>query len=513
MEKEKEKNKDKVRKPRKPYKKSAKKADTEKKPKAEPKSETKQKPSDSKLDKKTKKTKTVLRAKPYEEQVMILNLNKMARNDKKLNDLMIKVAGGQANVNEITEFKKYIEKAKSMPPPSGTWKPMLEEVEVTDDEESDKENELILNKNGDKKKVQDSSRDGKKDGGKNKHENKDVAKVESQEKSANNDNDDNNIKKEPSDSASSISTEQSTVEATPTGPSEHTSDNQPHDAKTDDQGIEDEDEDNDDDDDDDEDDDEDEDEDGNGNISSNTKSDEEDDDNDDNDEKVNTISKADTDKSDTSTGDSKGNPPVTKRKYKKRLKVKTEEEEEEERAMQLTTFQQKYSNGADLVFEYVENPNVRFLLPKFSMIEQLEDEESYLLSFIVIHNRREVALFKSRKLKELNKKKKIEEQIKEEEYNPFADARCPTPLFSTVTIKLSEIPKKFANIMLNSFFPQEKVQDYMNSIITRGDRLSGYNLWYQLDAYDDKDLAESLRVGLKEYEQNFKSKRQKKQII
>lgn len=181
--------------------------------------------------------------------------------------------------------------------------------------------------------------------------------------------------------------------------------------------------------------------------------------------------------------------------------------------MQLTTFQQKYSNGADMVFEYVENANVRFLLPKYSILEQLEGEESYLLSFIVVHNRREVALFTTRKLKELNKKKNKEDHIKPEDYNPFEDARCPDPLFSSITLKLTGIPKKFSNIILNSFHPQERVQLYMKSIIDRGSRLSGYNLWYQLDAYDDKELAERLRVGLKEYEQTFKSKRQKKQIL
>ncbi|KAG0671289.1 SWR1-complex protein 3, partial [Kluyveromyces marxianus] len=148
-EKEKNKNKEKVKKPRKPYKKSAKRLEAEKNAKKNesakqtpittPKST---KPSTTSAEGsavKKKKTKAVVRPKPYEEQVMILNLNKMARNDKQLNDLMIKVAGGHASLAEITLFKKYIEKAKAMPPPSGTWKPMLEEVDVTDDEDSDEE--------------------------------------------------------------------------------------------------------------------------------------------------------------------------------------------------------------------------------------------------------------------------------------------------------------------------------------------------------------------------------------
>ncbi|CDO95695.1 unnamed protein product [Kluyveromyces dobzhanskii CBS 2104] len=565
-EKEKEKNKDKVRKPRKPYKKSAKRLEAErlkeeeKAKAAAKKSSVAKKPNTASTVRK-KKMKAVVRPKPYEEQVMILNLNKMARNDKQLNDLMIKVAGGQASLSEITQFKKYIEKAKAMPAPSGTWKPMLEEVEVTDDGESDDEgskgesvkenknssaspekpvtpNQSIAVEGHDKNSATVSTAPN---GGKK------ITEDELKNTSSSEANQSDKAVEEPSTSTpdkgvDALNTKKSTVEGSKFVDCEREGENLVE--NTSDQKIE-------------------------GRIESadigkietkaidetikeiyekadkshsdsnsdsdsdsdSSSSDESNNDEDTNESKSSTVNaeekessekKDDTTTGKESTGEPNGEvaepngevpPPRQKRKYRRRSKVKTEEEDEEEKAMQLTTFQQKYYNGADMVFEYVENANVRFLLPKYSIIEQLEGEESYLMSFIVIHNRREVALFTTRKLKELNKKKPKDQHIKTEDYNPFEDARCPDPLFSPITVKLTGIPKKFSNIIMNSFHPQERVQQYMKSIIDRGNRLSGYNLWYQLDAYDDKELAERLRVGLRDYEQTFKSKRQKKQIL
>lgn len=513
---EKEKNKEKIKKPRKPYKKSASKTDANK---SQSITETKISEKDRKdpSPPKAKKTKSITRAKPYEEQVMILNLNKMARTDNTLNDLMIKVAGGNASVDEIMEFKKYIEQAKNMPPPSGSWKTMFEEVEVTDDEEEverkesrnspiDKEVEptgktehmmissgqqspsedtneenLPVNENSELKKGPEEETQGSRlpTEAFNITENVEYAseKVSNDAETIIAENKGSFQQSSSTDNSDKLEgvekKEITTLESqqTQTADSSHVEENNAETVKK----------------------------------PSNNKLDS---------ESANDSIKRESEMDGSIDADEGvGGEPPKKRKYRKRLKVKNEDEEEEDRTMQLTTFQQKYSNGADIVFEYVENANVRFLLPKYSIIEQLEDEESYLLSFIMVHNRREVALFTSRKLKELNKKKAKEDWIKPEDYNPFDDARCPDPMYSPITIKLSDIPKKFASIIMNSFHPTERVQQYMKSIFNRGDRLSGYNLWYELDAYDDKGLAESLRAGLKEYEQNFKNKRQKKQII
>ncbi|CEP63654.1 Swc3p LALA0_S08e07558g [Lachancea lanzarotensis] len=205
--------------------------------------------------------------------------------------------------------------------------------------------------------------------------------------------------------------------------------------------------------------------------------------------------------------------PRQKRKYTKRKNVDTPPEPED-KSMQLTTFQLKYMDNADIVFEYVENPNKRYSFPKDAILEPLEDGESYLMSWILIHNRKEVEKYKEKRNKKLAAAKgnKDQQQKSEEEYNVFEDPQCPEPLYTTMTVKLTNIHKKFQTIMINSVNPADKVRKQMSTILERGTRLTGYNLWFQLDAYDDSALAENLRGELKDYEAGFRSKRQRKQF-
>ncbi|SCU96600.1 LAMI_0F07096g1_1 [Lachancea mirantina] len=219
--------------------------------------------------------------------------------------------------------------------------------------------------------------------------------------------------------------------------------------------------------------------------------------------------------------------PRQKRKYTKRKHA--QEVEPEDKSMQLTTFQQKYMGNADLAFEYVESPNKRYSLPKDAIFEQLEDETSYLMSWILVHNRKEIDKFREKKIalreKEERKKKPDEKpdanseseengakQTDDMTLDIYDDPKCPVPLYSPLTLKFSNIHKKFAPIIINSVNSVDRVQKLMTKIMKNGTRLSGYNLWFQLDAYDDNELSESLRYELKEYEQGFKSKRQRKQI-
>ncbi|SCU83244.1 LADA_0C10352g1_1 [Lachancea dasiensis] len=208
--------------------------------------------------------------------------------------------------------------------------------------------------------------------------------------------------------------------------------------------------------------------------------------------------------------------PRQKRKYTRRKNVETPPEPED-KSMQLTTFQQKYMHNADIVFEYVENPNKRYSFPKDAILELLDDGESYLMSWIIIHNRKEVEKYKKKmrqKSKPAKEGEKSEEEIKQdhEDYDVFEDPHAPDPLYTTMTVKLMDIHKKFQNIMINSVNPADKVRKRMSSILDRGTRLTGYNLWFQLDAYDDNDLGETLRSELKDYEAGFRSKRQRKQF-
>ena len=95
----------------------------------------------------------------------------------------------------------------------------------------------------------------------------------------------------------------------------------------------------------------------------------------------------------------------------------------------LTAFQERYLEDATLLFEFVENPNVRFLLPKDAICEVLpastminaengnnSDNRDILMSFIWIHNQKEVDEYEKKleeyKKKKLKKKKRQKEKKK-----------------------------------------------------------------------------------------------------
>lgn len=333
-----------------------------------------------------------------EDQKMITNLNLMAQKDPDLNSLMVIVAGGRATAQQVEDFKKYIEKARKMPAPTG-WKPISPAKAKT--------------KNNDKKPSKNT--------------------VENQEE---------------------LDARQ-TLEKAP--------------VKVEDPSQ---------------------------------------------------LSRETTPGTTSTTSEQ----PRQKRKYTKRKKV--DKPEPEDKSMQLTTFQQKYMHSADIVFEYAENPNKRFSLPKDAILEKLEDEESYLMSWIVVHNKKEIFKYeervKKKHQKELAKKHAMtdptnnseidENDPSEGSYDVFADPQSPVPLYTPMTVKFTNISKKFTPIIMNSVQSVETTQKLMSKIIERGTKLSGYNLWFQLDAYDDGELAESLRYDLREYEQGFKNKRLKKQL-
>ncbi|CCH61273.1 hypothetical protein TBLA_0E02200 [Henningerozyma blattae CBS 6284] len=191
----------------------------------------------------------------------------------------------------------------------------------------------------------------------------------------------------------------------------------------------------------------------------------------------------------------------------KHKKLAKQQQKLEEKSMQLTAFQQKYTTGAELVIEFSENAGHRFRLPFKSIIEYRANK--FIISWIMIHNTREIERYKAKKLKELTRRQHradVKDQILAD-YNVYADQGSPKPLFSTMTVKLHGIHKRFASILLNSVEDSNKVSEWMSVILERGIRLSGYNLWYQLDGYDDSQLSEKLREGLVEHEENLGRRR------
>lgn len=76
------------------------------------------------------------------------------------------------------------------------------------------------------------------------------------------------------------------------------------------------------------------------------------------------------------------------------------------RNQKLTAFQERYTQDATLLFEFVENSNVRFMLPKTAICEILppttmtnaeegdnSDNHDILVSFIWVHNQKEVDIY------------------------------------------------------------------------------------------------------------------------
>lgn len=115
---------------------------------------------------------------------------------------------------------------------------------------------------------------------------------------------------------------------------------------------------------------------------------------------------------------------IPKKKFPKdKIKSKKEKKDKVPRDQKLTAFQERYLNDAMLLFEYVENPNVRFILPQEAICEVLDpefpeenddeenDDKDILVSFLWIHNQSEIDKY-DKELAEY--KRKIQEKEDEE---------------------------------------------------------------------------------------------------
>lgn len=218
--------------------------------------------------------------------------------------------------------------------------------------------------------------------------------------------------------------------------------------------------------------------------------------------------------------------------------------------MKLTAFQEKYLHNATLVFEFLENPNVRYVIPRDSICEVLEAEnppkdaeegsefKDILISTIWIHNIDELEAYEKKladynaeqkKIQEEEEKKrkeleKVEEQQKKEPAPPEernlragTKKRAPPPKkkkplerpeepnirFTTYSFTVHNIPARFVPIVTNSMKPLKQVQERMEHILKNGTRVPGFYLWYQVDARLDEGVAENLRNMLVQEEKKM----------
>ena len=441
---------------------------------------------------------------PANDPKMIANLNVMAQRDSKLNALMGTVAKGEASLKQVEEFKKFIEKAKSMPAPPG-WvppstansqvnKPISTQQELVKDKKLINASELKEEPKFNEKEVKNKELFTKlKLDGKNKMEDKQADNEQrpsdkvresdkDQAKGHKHTNDDEKMTPKLDDSEYGI--EQIKPNLEDLGKENSNDTEALTEVKYDsekvgkydntievEEGIE------------------------NSLETSEPKSEETTFSNEKEEEGI----KVETGKT----------PVIQKRKYRK---VKDLEAEAEEKELQLTAFQQKYVEESELVIEYQEYILARYTIPREAIIEYVEECDEFIFSWILVHNRKEVNRYKIRRIKELTKGIKDEEKKKVviDEYDVYSERGCPTPLYTPMTVNFRNIHRKFYPIFLHCVDPIEKVQAIMSSILSTGTRLSGYNLWYQLDGYEDKDLAENLRFELTEHENGLRGKRHKK---
>lgn len=259
----------------------------------------------------------------------------------------------------------------------------------------------------------------------------------------------------------------------------------------------------------------------------------------------------------------------------------------------LSPLQERYSNGAALVFEFLENPSSRFIIPKDTIYELIENEDdneddsnmsnltddtsirvkdedesttsrpkspyvTLLASFLLIHNQGEIDGWERRqaeaKAKDEEKERKRLQAIKNEEeeasentiaqnarkrrrkksaWNTSSSKRAtrlskkakemellrreeedfheedvdlrngektedvrPIPIYSCVTAKLSKVPFRFANFILESGNSMEDRRKNMKEIMKIGNKVPVDQLWYQIDGIKDEILGETLRYNL-----------------
>ncbi|KAG7701097.1 hypothetical protein KL930_000450 [Ogataea haglerorum] len=298
----------------------------------------------------------------------------------------------------------------------------------------------------------------------------------------------------------------------------------------------------------------------------------------------------------------------------KREKKRQEEKAKLEKLLagddRLTAFQERYTKDATLIIEFHENNSSRFYFPKDSIIEIIDERDKaddenddrpvddnskegslkpavsaspppsasssdlskkykkmfveLLISFVMVHNQREIDAYEMRKKREEEEKLRAEKekeelekqsersveikeedeengeieheeaeeagdkkkttkkkrkakrnwgpakrqtrtskQVNDEDLEPqdFGDEDVkPVPIYSTSTLRLVEVPYKFAELIKNSANPLPEVQQKMKDIFATGKRLTKYHVWYRLDGLKDELLAETLRFNLNRLE-------------
>lgn len=165
---------------------------------------------------------------------------------------------------------------------------------------------------------------------------------------------------------------------------------------------------------------------------------------------------------------------------------------------QLTTFQSKYTTSCDLVFEFLDNGNDRYVMPKDAIVAYDQKESIMKLSWITILNHNEIE-------KTIPKKKSTRFDYSTNLRQLFPvdilEKSDVVPIFMANTIQF-EMNQKFLPLIKANLINQEEVFNTMEWIIQNGERAEMDDVMYTLRNNDKQEstLAENLREEIYRYE-------------
>lgn len=165
---------------------------------------------------------------------------------------------------------------------------------------------------------------------------------------------------------------------------------------------------------------------------------------------------------------------------------------------QLTAFQSKYSTACDLVFEFLDNGNDRYVLPKDAIIDYDHKECIMKLSWISILNHAEI---EKTVVKKKNMRFDYSTNLRQLFPVDILEKSNIVPIFMTNSIQF-EMNQKFLPIIKANLINQEEVFNTMEWIIQNGQRAGMEDVLYTLKNNDKQEssLAEKLREEIYKYE-------------
>ncbi|KKA03827.1 SWR1-complex protein 3 [Hanseniaspora uvarum DSM 2768] len=167
----------------------------------------------------------------------------------------------------------------------------------------------------------------------------------------------------------------------------------------------------------------------------------------------------------------------------------------------LTSFQNKYTKKSDIVFEFSDNLNDRYLLPKDSILEYDDSTQLLKISWISILNTGEIEGSLGR-AKKLATEFDYETNMSQLYTLEILEASSVKPIYCSNTIELSEIPLKYLSIIKANLNDYNKVYEIMTWIINNGTTVDMHDIKYTLSKEDEteQEMAENFREEVYKFE-------------